>query len=127
MPEGRAASEGHKQAGGMGLQAQCELSKGKCTALQLGRKTPWPRYGLGTCQVENSPVGKDLGVLADERAKLFTVVHSGRMRDNEHKLKQERSRLSTRKILLSPKTVQRGEKLARGAEQSPSLEVHKTR
>ena len=72
-------------------------------------------------------MGKDLGVLVKDRAKLFTVVHGGRMRDNEHKLTQERSSLNTRKIFLSPKTVKHGEKLPREAVQSPSLELYKTK
>lgn len=31
FPEGRAASEGHKQAGGLGLQKHCEFSEGEHT------------------------------------------------------------------------------------------------
>lgn len=37
--------------------------------------------------MENSSVRKDLGVLVDDRAKLFIVVHGGRMRGNKHMLK----------------------------------------
>lgn len=120
IPEGRAASEGHKEAGGLGLQEHSESSKGKCTALHLGRKVPWPRYGLGTCQMENSSVGKHPGPLVKDRAKLFTVAHSRKMRDNECKLKKEKSSLDTRKTFLSGKRVKHGEKLA---VQSPSLEI----
>lgn len=120
IPEDPAASEGHKEAGGLGLQEHSGSSKGKCTALHLGRKVPWPQYGLGTCQMENSSVGNHPGPLAKDRAKLFTVAHSRKMRDNKSKLKKEKSSLDTRRIFLSRKTVEHGEKLA---VQSPSLEM----
>ncbi|KAK4831565.1 LOW QUALITY PROTEIN: hypothetical protein QYF61_018325, partial [Mycteria americana] len=83
FPRAGLPSEGHKQAGGWDLQEHCEFSKGKCKALHLGRKRPQPRYRLGTCQMENSSVAKDLGVLVKDRAKLFTAVCAGMMRDNE--------------------------------------------
>lgn len=54
------------------------------------------------------------------RAKLFTVVLRGRMRDKEHKFKEERSSLNTKKTFLSSKAVKCGKKLPREAVQFPS-------
>lgn len=74
--------------------------------------------------MDNASVGKDLGVLVKDTVKLFTVVHGGRTRDHENKLKQDKPSLNTRKIFLSPKTVKHGEKLPREAVPSPSLGVY---
>lgn len=56
------------------------------------------------------------------RAKLFTVVLGGQMRDKERKFKEERSSLNkkTKKTFLSSKAVKCGKKLPREAVQSPS-------
>lgn len=70
--------------------------------------------------MQNSCVGKDLGVLVKYRAKLFTVVLHGRMRDKEHNFKEERSRLNTKKTFLSSKAGKCGKKLPREAVQSSS-------
>lgn len=58
--------------------------------------------------------------LVKYRAKLFTVVLSGRMRDKEHNFKEERSSLNTKKNFLSSKAVKCEKKLPREAIQSPS-------
>lgn len=65
--------------------------------------------------MESSSVEKDPGVSVEDRAKLFVVVYSGKMRGNKHMLKQERSSLNTVEIFLSPERVKHGEKLPREA------------
>lgn len=76
-PRAGLPSEGRKQAQGWACRNTESSVRAKCKALHPGRKMPWPRYRLETCQVENSSVGKDLGVLVKDRAKLFTAVCGG--------------------------------------------------
>ncbi|TRZ13941.1 hypothetical protein HGM15179_013162 [Zosterops borbonicus] len=42
-----------------------KFNKANCRVLHLGRKNLMDQYGLGTYVLENSSVGKDLGVLVD--------------------------------------------------------------
>ena len=59
-----------------------------------------------------------------EGPRLFTAMHSGRVRVNRHKLKQEGFRLDVGRSFFSTRTVKQW--LPREAVQSPSLEVFKT-
>lgn len=64
--------------------------------------------------------GSDQG----EGARLFTVMHSSRVRVNRHKLKQEGFRLDAGRNFFSTGMVKH--RLPREAVQSPCLEVFKT-
>lgn len=62
----------------------------------------------------------------DDVARLFTVVHGRRMKNNRPKLKQERFQLYVRKKVFSMNKLLCWNRLPREAVQSPSLEVFRT-
>lgn len=90
---------------------------------------------LGLFSLEKRELQEDLtaaflyswGSYQEDGARLFTVVHSGRMRNNGHELKhesqQERFRLDIRKTFASWRAVKQWDKLLREFLESPSLEV----
>lgn len=89
----------------------------------LEKEKTLPMIQTGDLPDEQQLCGKGPGSLSKDTAKLFTVVHYGKMRDHENKLKKDKPSLNTRKIFLSPKTVKHGDKLPREAVPSPPLGV----
>ena len=85
-----------------------KFSKDKYKVLHLGRKSP---------VTIKAP---------EDRARLFTGVHGGRIRDSRHILLQETSKLSIRKTILPMMTLQQWSRLPRKAVKFPSLEVFRT-
>lgn len=62
----------------------------------------------------------------EDLAKLSTVVHGWRTRDNRHKLKQERFSLGRRRSFFPHGTVKQWIRLPKEFGESPALEVFKT-
>jgi len=59
-------------------------------------------------------------------ARLFTVVHRGRMRANRHSLKQDEFSLYARQNIFTIGTVKPRSRLPRQAVRSATLEIFKT-
>jgi len=67
-----------------------------------------------------------MGGYKEDRARLFSVVRSGKTRGNGHKLKHKRSCLNIRKHFFTVKLTEHWHRLPGEVEESPSLKAFKS-